>query len=282
LLLTDYQFGHRLKIVDINENAVGYYMTLGLSGTIWPVLRSSRLRRRLYMAFSVLFILCALILVLASGSRGSALSIVIMLLAFWFWKPLRPWGIVGGTLVACMLISVPFLLDSLNNRSQENWGNEVGGRDILWEASLQLIADHPLTGVGVGNGRFELTHYIAALPSDYDHRNDVPSHNPLLEVGVDTGLFGMFLYASICVSALWQFFRHRGSWYMREGALAAYFPLVLGVAAGYFWSYIKDGGMENHPTFFALLALLIIPSQLSHDSTLKNCRPSGKYASAQI
>ena len=269
LLLTDYQFGHRLKIVDINENAVGYYMTLGLSGTIWPVLRSSGLRSRLYMAFSVFFILCALILVLASGSRGSALSMVIMLLAFWFWKPLRPWGIVGGTLVACMLISVPFLLDSLNNRSQENWGNEFGGRDILWEASLQLIADRPLTGVGVGNGRFELTHYIAPLTSDYDHRDGVPSHNPLLEVGVDTGLFGMFLYASIWASALWQFFRHRGSWYMREGALAAYFPLVLGVAAGYFWSYIKDGGMENHPTFFALLALLIIPSQLSHDSTLK-------------
>jgi putative inorganic carbon (HCO3(-)) transporter len=282
LLLAGYHSGARLKIFEINENAVGYFLTLGISGTIWPVLRSSGLRRRLYMVLSILFILCALILVLASGSRGSALSMVIMLLAFWFWKPLRPWGIVGGVLVACMLTAAPFLLDALTNRSTEGGGNQLGGRNILWEASLQLIADHPLTGAGVGNGRFELHHYIAPLTSDYDHRNDLPSHNPLLEVGVDTGLFGMFLYTSIWVSGLWQFIYHCGSWYMRKGALAAYFPLELGVAAGYFLSYIKDGGMENHPTFFALLALLIIPSQLSHDPTRKNCLPPGAYTCTRV
>lgn len=269
LLLSDFEFGARLKIFNMNENALGYYLTSTLPGTMWPALRSSGLRRGVHIAFSVLFVLCTLILVLASGSRGSALSVVIVLVAFWFWKPLRPWGMAGTVLVVGMLASAPFLLDSLDNRRNENWGNELGARDEMWKASLQLIKDYPLTGLGVGNGRYGLQRYIGSLTSAFDHRDDLPSHNPLLEVGVDTGLFGMFLYLCIHVAAFWQFFSHRSRGYMREGALAAYVPMALAVAGGYFASFIKDGGMENHPTLFLLLALLIIPSQLSHDSDPK-------------
>jgi putative inorganic carbon (hco3(-)) transporter len=96
----------------------------------------------------------------------------------------------------------------------------------------------------------------------------MPAHNPLLEVGADTGLFGIFVYLSIWVTALWQFFRCRSHWYLREKALAPYFPMVLGAAAGYFMSYIKDGGTQCHPTFFLLLALLVIPSQLLRNHKL--------------
>lgn len=269
LLFTGYHPGTRLKVLDLNENLLGLILIVTLPGVIWPVLRSSGARRGLNMALSIVFILCTLILVLLSGSRGSALSLTIMLLAFWFWKPLRPWGIAGAVLAACMLTSAPFLLDTLNSRSAEDWGNELGGRDILWEASLRLIEDHPLTGAGVGNGPFALRQYIASLTSDYDHRDNLPSHNPFLEVGADTGILGMLLYSSILGSALWQFFRNRGRRYMRDGPMAAYFPLVLGSAVSYLASFVKGGGLENHPTFFLLLALLIMPSQLSHDSSLK-------------
>jgi putative inorganic carbon (hco3(-)) transporter len=156
LLFTDYQFGNRLKVFNMNEGALGYYFTITLPGVIWPVLQSSGHRRRLYMALSVVFILCAMILVLASGGRGSSISMVIMLLAFWFWKPLRPWGMMGGVLVAGMLIAAPILLASLNNRANDNWGTKIGDRELLWIASVHLIEDHPLTGMGVGNGPFEL------------------------------------------------------------------------------------------------------------------------------
>jgi len=138
---------------------------------------------------------------------------------------------------------------------------------MVWEAGLQLLEDHPLAGVGIGNGPPALVPYIAALTSDFDTRDDLPAHNPLIEVGIETGIFGMFVYASIVVVALWQFFRHCGRQYMREGALAAYFPVVFGCAAGYLVTWIKGGGMENDPTFFVLLALLIIPSQLSSTRT---------------
>jgi O-antigen ligase len=273
LLINGYHPGDRLKVLEMNENTPPLYLVLALPSVIWTVLRSSGAKRNLYMVLSIVYILSTLILVLLSGSRGGTLSLVVMLLAFWCWKPLRPWGIVGSVLVACMLASAPFLLDALSNRALDDWGNEVGGRDQLWKASLQLIADHPLTGVGVGNGPFELTPYIAALTSDFDQRNDLPSHNPLLEVGCDTGLFGILLYASICGSALWRFFHYRGPWYLREGPLASYFPMVLCTGASYLASWSKDGGLENHPTFFMLLALLMIPSQLSDSCALKAGRP---------
>lgn len=269
LLFTDYQFGTRLRILDLNENAFGTLLTLLLSGVIWPVLRTTGARRSLYLVLSIVFILWTVILVLLNGSRGSTLSMVIILLAFWFWKPLRPWAIMGTVLGAGMLAIAPFLLDSLTNRSM---GDQAGGRITLWRASWHLIQDHPLTGMGVGNGRSELQRYIGLLTREYSDRyfdpraasfRDQPSHNPLLEVGVDTGIFGMLLYASICVSALWRFFRHRGRWYMREGPLAAYCPMILCIGSGYFVSCIEGAGMENHPTFFMLLALLIIPSQLA-------------------
>ncbi len=258
-----YQSGDRLKIGDLNENALGVLLTLMLAGVIWPVLRSSGRTRLVYMAISAAYILSTVILVLLSGSRGSTISLVVMLLAFWFWRPLRPWAKIGSALVAGALIVAPFLLIAIQNRSSEDTGNELGSRDILWTAAWRLIQDHPFTGVGLGNGPIELRPYIAALTSDYAKHFGLPAHNPFLEVGCDTGFIGMLLYAGVVISALWQFFCNRRRLDVGGAALSAYFPLVLVCGVGYISSFIKSGGMENHPTFFALMALLLIPSQIA-------------------
>lgn len=269
VLFTEYHPGERLKVLDMNENLLGVILMLMLPGVIWPVVRSSGARRRFYMALSIVYILCTLLLVLLSGSRGSSLALVIMLLAFWFSKPLRPWGKMGAVLMIGVLTAAPFLLASLEARSSDNSGDAEGGRDTLWLAAWHAIEDHPLTGFGVGNGPSGLRPYILELTDRYAKRLELPAHDPFLEVGCDTGLIGMFLYVCILGVALWEFFHSRGHRYMREGVLAAYFPLVLVCAVGYLTTFIKGGGLENHPTFFVLLALLIIPSQLSHDPALK-------------
>jgi putative inorganic carbon (HCO3(-)) transporter len=281
-LFSGFHFGERLTAFGQNENQFGLMLIVTLPGVIWPVSRSMGPKRSLRIALSILYILCTLILVLLSASRGSTLSLAIVLFALYFWKPVRPWAIMGSILVAGMLVSTPFLLDTLNNRFEDRSEVELGGRPVLWEASWQLIQDHPLTGMGVGNGRYELHHYLASLTNSYASRDDLPSHNPLLEVGVDTGLFGMLLYASICVSAVWQFVRSRGRRFMREGPLAAYFPIVLVCAAGYLATFVKGGGIEDHPTFFLLLALLTIPSHLPRDSGSTIDRPVARAQSANV
>jgi putative inorganic carbon (HCO3(-)) transporter len=275
----DYQSGERLKIGDLNENAPGVLLTLMLAGVIWPALRTSGRARLVYMAVSAAYILSTVILVLLSGSRGSTISLVVMLLAFWFWKPLRPWAKMGSALVVGALIVAPILLIAIQNRSSENTGNELGSRDILWTAAWRLIQDHPFTGVGIGNGPVALRPYIAALTIDYAERLNLPAHNPFLEVGCDTGLLGMSLFASVLISAIWQFLHNRRRLEMHGGALSAYFPLILICAAGYISSFMKSGGMENHPTFFVLLALLLIPSQLTPNYAVK---PVGRPVSASL
>jgi putative inorganic carbon (hco3(-)) transporter len=265
LFFSSYHFGERLEVLAMNQNQYPMFLILMIPGSIWPVIRAEGGKRAAKLVLSILFILCTLLLVALSGSRGGTISLLLMLLAFWFWKPVRPWGVVGVALMAISLTSAPFLLDTLSNRFNEQEGGAFGGRDVLWRASLLLIQDHPFTGVGVGNGPFELHGYIVTLTNYYNYRHDLPSHNPLLEVGVETGLLGMLIYIGALCCALWLFLRHHGDRRENDAALAAYFPIVLGVAAGYLSSWFKSGGMENHFTFFLLLMLLAIPSQLAAD-----------------
>jgi hypothetical protein len=115
----------------------------------------------------------------------------------------------------------------------------------------------------VGNGPFKLREYVGELTSEFDPKPAVVSHNPLLEVCIDTGVFGMLVYASICIAGLWQFFRFRHHRCSLDLNVSAYYAIVFAVAIGYFASWIKAGGMEHHPIFFVLLGLLVIPQQLS-------------------
>ncbi len=201
-----------------------------------------------------------LILVLLSGSRGSAISLVVILLAFWFAKPLRPWAWLGAGLVGCTFLAAPILLASLNNRANENWGTELGGRDQLWEASLQAFDEHPIIGIGVGNGPDRVIVYVNQITDDYRNRTRIVSHNPLLEVLLDTGVIGLGIYLAICAAAVWQFARGRRKTRLGPYFTELYFPLVTGLTVAYTLSWIKSGGMENHPSFFAVVTLLLLPS----------------------
>jgi putative inorganic carbon (hco3(-)) transporter len=266
LLFTNFDFAGRLKIFEMNENEVGVVLIVAMPSVIWRVLRQTGRKPTVQLALSVLFILGALVLIALTGSRGSSLSVLLVLLWFLFWKPVRRWGIVAFAVLGGMLVSAPFLMDTLVNRFAEKDGGALGSRDVLWQAGLQMLWTVPWTGVGVGNAPASLTSYIASLTSDFRHRVDLPSHNPILEVGLDGGVLGMLLFTLTWVSAVYQTVGSKARLAMLGPELVGYYPLVLGVAAGYFLSWIKGGGMNYHGTFYAMLALLIIPSQIVPDA----------------
>jgi putative inorganic carbon (hco3(-)) transporter len=149
----------------------------------------------------------------------------------------------------------------------------LGGRDTLWQASLAMIANNPWTGAGIGNGPTKLQPYIDALTTDYEnaqeHGHPLPSHNPILEAGVDTGVFGMLLYTSFILTALRRFFKYRGRSELSREPMAAYAPMVLSVSLGFLFSYVKAGGIENNPVFFLILAYLIIPADLTSEVSVQ-------------
>lgn len=263
IFFTNYDFTRRLRVFGMNENSLGLTLILMLPGVIWPVLRSAGDRRKLLMAFSIVYILCTLILVALSGSRGTAISFVCILFTFMFARATRPWGLVGFTLVAGVMLVAPFLFGVVLQRFSEEEGGELGGRADLWEASLRFIAEHPFTGAGVGNGPTDLHDYIASVSNAHNHRMDLPSHQPFLEIGVDMGLVGIALYLAAILVTFVSFARSHAVWAAIPGAPAGYHMIVAGTTASYLTSWFKGGGVKNHPTFFLVLALLLLPAHLA-------------------
>ena len=89
----------------------------------------------------------------------------------------------------------------------------------------------------------------------------------------------MVIYAAIPFVAVRNFFRGSRTAFMHQGVMAAYFPLVLSSTIGFGLSWVKSGGMENDPSVFVLIALLLLPRHLSkaageaESRTLASSRP---------
>lgn len=263
LAQSGFQIGARLKVFDMNENEYGLMLLVMIPGVMWPALRRAGSARGGPLAASIVFLLTALILIALTGSRGSSLSLLLVLLAFCFSRPLRPWGALGLAICMTLLVAAPFLLGAVISRFQEGDGGALGGRDLIWTAALRLLQDQPWTGVGIGNGPGKLHNYVATLTNEFNHRSDLPAHNPFLEIGIETGFLGVLLYALACVTAVVQYIIHSSTSKLQEH-LPGYSALLLGIGVGYSMAWIKGGGGEHNPTFFMMLALLIIPCRLVH------------------
>lgn len=261
ILFGEFDFENRLKVFDINENVFGLMLITTLPGVLWPVLRSSGSRRVVMMALSVVFLLCVLLGTALSGSRGSSLAVLLLLLTFLFGKSTRTWGIAGLVLLLCTAAAAPFFFETIAHRFSAEEGGELGGRELLWQASLQLLRDYPATGVGIGNGPFALHPYLAALTTATNHRLDLPSHQPFLEVAIETGLFGLLIYVAILVSAFASFVRFRAA--ARREMPSAYYPIMVGVCVAYALAWVKSGGLETHASLLVVLVLLLAPSLIA-------------------
>jgi putative inorganic carbon (HCO3(-)) transporter len=278
LLTQGYQVGSRFKILEENENAIGTLFPVVLVGVIWLAKRRSNPRKALWLFLSILFLCLSLVLVGLSGSRGSAITWVITVLALLLWRDTRPWGIVGLILLAMAAISAPFILSTTIERFIGNTGDTMlGGREAIWQAASLLILDHPLTGVGIGNSPTAMMSIILMFRSVYG-ASSVSIHNPVLTIWAETGLPGLFLYLGVLASSLWIFYRqfiHYRNAGMRW--MMPYFGLVASAFIGYFASWIKGGGMELGHSYFLMLALLVIPSHLKLNTNNQQERFSTTY-----
>jgi O-antigen ligase len=79
-----------------------------------------------------------------------------------------------------------------------------GGRLMIWGITAQMIADHPLTGVGAGNFTVRLHEYFGDDDLDFSnvHTNWVQPHNDFLWVFAEKGVLGIVLFVGSFVAAL--------------------------------------------------------------------------------
>ena len=264
IFLQGYTAGTRLEVLDVNENSLGLELLITTPAVLLWALRPMKNKNPIKKWLAAFFILASIGLTGLSGSRGSAISLGITLLAFLFWKPTRPWGILGLVIIGIAAIAAPILFSTTIGRFLLVPGETIlGGREFLWPAGWQLISDHFLLGVGIGNSPTQVLTYLGYLRGFSLSSIEEPLHNPILVIWAETGLPGLILYLGILVSALFSF----GRCYlqsMRIGAkhMIAYFALTTSVFIGYLASWIKGGGIESDFSYFLILALLLIPSSL--------------------
>jgi O-antigen ligase len=132
----------------------------------------------------------------------------------------------------------------------------LGLRRQMWRATLRLIADHPLAGVGAGAWEVQIPRYQAdgtQLETDYYPHNEVLQ--TLAEDGLVGALFLLGLFAWLLRSA-WLTWHDRRPEAMEEGAwraaaLASLLVLLVVGNVGFPWRMASTGAL-----FALTLALL--------------------------
>jgi hypothetical protein len=231
-----------------HPNILGGYLALelvlllGIGGLLWRRAHPGRARVLLGLPVGVILVCLAL-----SASRGAWLGAVAGLLTLSVGyrrsaavKQGRPWpdrwSILGAavlasvTLATGMLLFHPPLLERFNPQSNRLEQQSVRERLFFDEVGLQLLASHPLLGVGAGN--------IDLAEAVYFHNSDtpLPVHNVPLLMAVELGPGGAIAWAVAAGSVLWHTWRRPG-WWTVVFAAALIVAGTAGLFDHYFWRF---------------------------------------------
>jgi O-antigen ligase len=75
-------------------------------------------------------------------------------------------------------------------------GSNVG-RLIIWQQSADVLREHPISGVGIGNYSFYL------FPEE-KYRTPIYAHNTYLDIASEMGIFALIAWIGIFLSCFWQ------------------------------------------------------------------------------
>lgn len=240
----------RLKSFYGSPNNVGLYL-----GRITPFLAAMALlgvaengRRRWLYACALLPIGLALLLTFSKGAIFLGLPAA-FLFVFWQWQRLNgrrtwPWLIAFvllGLLGVAAIQASPALAGRLGL-----FGETGLFRLNLWHASLNMIADHPLWGVGLDNFLYAYRgRYI--FEAAWRDPNLSHPHNLLLDFGARLGLLGLvaglWLLAMLPYT-LWQSRRRPRRW----------LPVWVGIGAAF--GQMVAHGLVDHSFFLVDLAFV--------------------------
>lgn len=176
--------------------ALGFYLVLAGRGAV----------RWLYLG-ALSFIAAGLV---GTLSRGAAAGVVFG----------AAWGVMLGrvrarylfsVLVAAIItVAVVYAVDperiALAVEMKQGWGGvNVAERFDRWRIALEMLADNPLLGVGVGNYGVLYRAYGGAelLGNESGEAHNV-AHNMYLEVGAEMGVLGLLAFLAILGTALWM------------------------------------------------------------------------------
>lgn len=185
-----------------DPHMLAYYTGMALPFAIVLFLKSVRFR---------LFWLCCAFILLATNlltfSRGGYLG---LLLAFVFFILLLfsnyPQKLPRKAAAGLGIVFVMFLISvsgPVGNRLVSSFSLSEGsnaGRIQTWQDALLVVANHPLTGVGVGN-------YALAIKPSADYREPIYAHSIYLDIAAETGLISLLFFLAFLFATMKSFHR---------------------------------------------------------------------------
>lgn len=131
----------------------------------------------------------------------------------------------------------------------------------VWGATLDLIKDNPLTGVGAGNWQLEISRYLPNLHLEKKEMNWGRPHNDYLWVFAEKGVLGFVLYVMIFAVSLFYVFKIISKPCEKESKIMAL--LLIGGLLSYmvvaFFTFTYE--RIDHQVYFAIFIAAIIAVQ---------------------
>lgn len=153
--------------------------------------------------FSLLIFGLGIVAVFISLGKAAALSLIIGLL-FLFWRFKEQRIIITLSLlffiVVGMLTLSPYVQGFWQRFASFSIDTTTTFRVEEYKVARQIITDHPLLGIGVGE---QLNQYRRLLHPEYGQL----ANNYILQAGMDVGLIGVALYVGVILSILMLLYR---------------------------------------------------------------------------
>ncbi len=207
--------GERLQSSFAHPNIFAFFIVSVIALILFlmrsTLVRLTRMRRRMLYTHTILL----LILLLFTKTRSAWIAMAVILIGYALFID-RRW--FAFTIVPPAALLIPGITDRVADLSIGNVDagfeqlNSLAWREVLWENTLQWMADNPSILLGHG-----LDLYQSYLPLFFPRGTGVPPHNTLLQIYFEMGLIGLAAYLAIFVVLFAQLYR--GCTHDRAGAI---------------------------------------------------------------
>ncbi len=218
-------------------------------------------RRRGWLWWSAPFLAAGLLLLMVTGSRASVLWICAAALGFTSFQ--RGIGVSLAVGIVLLVLAVEFwgeitgaVLDLLKRETVSDVADVLSGRSEIWPLGLQLFAESPIVGHGIGTSQALLAQHEWAFV-EHQGRH---FHSSYLTVAVETGLVGLIAVLLVLLMALVGGMR-LSSWSRRQGhrpTLALPWAMMIGgLAHALFETWLLSAGNANMILVWTCILLLL-------------------------
>ena len=188
--------GERISSFLGNPNMLGVYLVIVFPLALSRILTiNGKFRKALALISSILILVCTVM----TWSRGAWLGIIVSVIVFMLVCNVKNiWFILAG---AC---SIPLWAIILPQSIIDHFlsiltmsDSSITYRLNTWRGVWNMICDHLLSGIGVGEYAFREVYPAYAVSGT---ETVMHSHNIFLQIALELGIFGLIVFALILIS----------------------------------------------------------------------------------